>query len=432
MNWRYFRYWLLSLLFKALRSLLFKTDEVVDSLFSYSFFYGSKEERKEAESKSKSLHRVKIILRWKHRLMEARPERFIWSHQRYMDNEEFTNIADNTTLFGITKDWAIFAVTQHTAHDMWNINNNPFMVNAQWAHAEELILMPINEFNVIGDQMGDPKSQLAFLYSIGRTGSTIIGQILNKAPNVQVFAEPWSLMQIHSLHQRGVITQGQKVTLLQSAIRIICSKFHDVPLCVLKLSAFDCGSMEDFAKLFPKAINMFSCRTPSPCIKSFWAVLLAFNKTMHSQRKFCYFNYIPFPKSPSEKIKQHMKFMEFTNEAWKFWGEQGALLYVLSVWHYKQNKSTISHVIHFEELIDNPQQAMGEIFDILDIPREYLGQCLTAMNRNSQEGQFKRASKMDITMPPELIRMINKIFDIYDFNLKYNATLDEVKQFLDK
>ena len=127
-----------------------------------------------------------------------------------MRGEEVIN-DDNASMFGMTRDWVLFGVTQKTTQEMFDMNTYPFVTTALWNHSKELIIMPIEEFHRLGDHLGDPKSRMSFLYSNRRTGSTLLGQILDKAPNVQVLAEPWAPLQILSMHQKGIVNKEEKL-----------------------------------------------------------------------------------------------------------------------------------------------------------------------------------------------------------------------------
>ena len=103
----------------------------------------------------------------------------------------------------------------------------------------------------------------------------------------------------------------------------------------MKLTGFECGLMPDYNELFPSAINLFSTRTPIPCITSIFHILLASGqKKKISAKKFSFLNYLPFPEAGSAEIDEHRTFMKETNEAWKYSGEDGVMMYVLALWYY--------------------------------------------------------------------------------------------------
>ena len=98
-----------------------------------------------------------------------------------------------------------------------------------------------------------------------------------------------------------------------------------------------------------------------------------------------------------------------------------------------QNKAGISVTICYEDLAENPQSALLPVFEVLGIAANEMANCLTAMNRDSQEGVFGRATKLrGSSFPPHLAGITQKLFNIYRLNLNYDASLDEFKRFLDQ
>ena len=129
------------------------------------------------------------------------------------------------SLFGICKDYATFCITDANI-DVWDANSHPFAIFAQWDHVKELIFLPIQDFHELCAKIDTRNCQLSFLFAMGRSGSTLLGQILHKAPELQILAEPWATVHIHRMYQAGVLSQGQKRKYLRNAVKILCFKYR--------------------------------------------------------------------------------------------------------------------------------------------------------------------------------------------------------------
>ena len=145
---------------------------------------------------------------------------------------------------------------------------------------------------------------------------------------------------------------------------------------------------------------------------------------------------LPYPEKTSKAIQEHKRFMMTTKEAWKYPGEDAATAYALKLWHYKRNRDKVDLIIFYEELIENPGKIVLEMLRVLDISDDRLELCLSAMEKNSQEGVYMRVSQREVKGNDEAMEkfkgIIRKVFDIYDIDLKVNASLDELKHFMNK
>lgn len=67
---------------------------------------------------------------------------------------------------------------------------HPFFYAAQRKHAAELVLASFDEVHALADDLAAVTMRFAFLYSAGRSGSTVAGKIAASLPSVQTLSEP--------------------------------------------------------------------------------------------------------------------------------------------------------------------------------------------------------------------------------------------------
>ena len=179
----------------------------------------------------------------------------------------------NVVLFGISEELAVFSVIEDGSIDLWDMQKHPFSCIGQGQLATGLILLPIEEVSTLANYVGDPKRPFGFIFTTGRSGSTLISQILAKVPGINVASQPWSLFQTVVLDHSGKLpSKVQKASLLQSLVRLIVFDLErrnpGGEFNMIKLASFECALMKDIELKFPNAKNIFSCRSPEPCIKS--------------------------------------------------------------------------------------------------------------------------------------------------------------------
>ena len=111
-------------------------------------------------------------------------------------------------------------------------------------------------------------------------------------------------------------------------------------------------------------------------------------------------------------------------------GEDSAAMYALSIWHYLRNKDKIQLVLFYEDLVKNPQKTILDIFRLFNISKEYLESCLRILDVDSQDGIFLRASQSNENVNSNFKHVIEKVFGLYGIDLRAEASLDELKEYL--
>lgn len=109
------------------------------------------------------------------------------------------------------KQQAIFVETPPSVE----LHDFPFLYQVQFQHARRVIAIAYDELLVRED--APPAPGIAFLYSVGRCGSTLIGRALNHLPDVVTLAEPDALLYC------AEPTPGRDAAeLLRTCTRLLC------------------------------------------------------------------------------------------------------------------------------------------------------------------------------------------------------------------
>ncbi len=67
---------------------------------------------------------------------------------------------------------------------------HPFFYAAQRRHAEECICADFAEVHALAEELGPSSTRFVFLYSAGRSGSTVAGRLAHELPGVDALSEP--------------------------------------------------------------------------------------------------------------------------------------------------------------------------------------------------------------------------------------------------
>jgi hypothetical protein len=70
------------------------------------------------------------------------------------------------------------------------VDNAPFYYQAQYNHAVGLVSMPLAHFQAAAPSIPNKTTQVVFVHSVGRCGSTLVSKILQGIPSVHSLSEP--------------------------------------------------------------------------------------------------------------------------------------------------------------------------------------------------------------------------------------------------
>jgi len=111
----------------------------------------------------------------------------------------------------------------------------------------------------------------AVMGTTGRSGSTLLSQILNAVPETRVFAENQATNQAHYFYEEGEIGLSQLRMLQRSAFRLLfkVEPNADVGRIFLKLSNFNMSDIPLLREWFPDIRLLFNTRQPIACVRSY-------------------------------------------------------------------------------------------------------------------------------------------------------------------
>ena len=164
---------------RSINLILFICDFLLDRIFGSSFMHGSKTERIEAYNcYEKSAHVLKIVARGTINLACHHDEsNFIYLHDSFT-HPKYILENKNVYLKTITKEKAIFFVSDKSVN-AYDAKYGPFSFGNIFINAKYLIVLPIDSFNRLAEEAGDPitkhGTKITIIHMTARCGSTLLG-----------------------------------------------------------------------------------------------------------------------------------------------------------------------------------------------------------------------------------------------------------------
>jgi hypothetical protein len=127
---------------------------------------------------------------------------FIFVHDEYVD-PEYVIRNDHVTLCFLDRgrDAAVFAEIG-PEKVLWRSETENFLTLAMFRYAKRLIVMPMAELHRLSAQLPDPKKPLIIMGNTGRSGSTLLTQILECTNHAVAISEPYPLNDLASLYSK--------------------------------------------------------------------------------------------------------------------------------------------------------------------------------------------------------------------------------------
>jgi len=185
---------------------------------------------------------------------------YILSHNRF-ESPQYIFDNDHVSLVTINEDNAIFGVAKQKDMHLWKFEYCCFMRAAQVLHCNQLILVPLNHFHRMAEELGDPKAELIFLANTGRCGSTLLSQMMQTTGKCISISEPDSLNFLALCYKsKGDSQQLRKLT--QDIIRWTCRPYKNItPLAYfLKIMPTYCYVLPILRKVYPCSKYLFMYR----------------------------------------------------------------------------------------------------------------------------------------------------------------------------
>ena len=350
---------------------------------------------------------------------------FILCHNRFTSLEII--LQDSVSLYAVDGEKATFVQTEENVI-VWKSQYGAFYTEAQYEHAQRVIVVYRESYNVILsllNSMEKRQKKLIFIHYVPRSGGTLLLQMFECTNRCVTFCEP----SIVDFFNANLLSKKSEESdwLVRCAIRMMCKPMQGMPIVdayVFKIRPYDEQSAFHLTRIFrDDAIvrHLFIYRS----------VLL----TARSHYKLGYGSPFVYMKQKLSEVSPSLCYVlswYLTSYKQCFLGKwqhiKHPLMFGIRFWlssvsqfvALRKKNFDIAGIL-YDDLIADKWSALAEIFHYSSLPVSYVTDAISAFDTDSQENsRWSRAALKHIEAPkftPKLIAECNNICKILSIPL---------------
>jgi len=266
-----------------------------------------------------------------------------------------------------------------------NISAGPFMYMAQYDHAQRVAAVPYDVLHRVAAGI-ESRTPLAFIYSTGRSGSTLMSKALGELEATTSLSEPDVFTQAVRMRFTGV-HEDEIHDLINSAVKILFNPVFtgNSALHVVKFRSFCIQIADLMSAAFPQAGNLFLYRDLASSVRSYAQAFGALDRPPNVQRE-ALAEQVAFAPLLAREFAQRKNLD----------GIEGPCLLWLSAMHaYTDHRRHGVPIlaVRYEALLANPALELERILGYLGLAGDRAPIALRAFQRDSQaESPLSRES----------------------------------------
>ena len=157
-----------------------------------------------------------------------------------------------------------------------DLRATPFVYQTQYERAHRLIAVPYDTFRALAHTL-PPLERLIMIYSLGRSGSTLLSHLLNSVSGVVSLSEPDVATQVVALRRMPAYARDEAAlrALLEGAVRFLFKPATVGARSVgaLKLRAQGLQALDLYQATFPGVTNLYLYRDALSFVASFTRIV---------------------------------------------------------------------------------------------------------------------------------------------------------------
>jgi hypothetical protein len=263
-----------------------------------------------------------------------------------------------------------------------DLTQAPFYYQAQYENAERFIGIPYETLHELASQISTESDRVIFIYSVGRSGSTLLGAALNAIEGTINYSEPDVFTQLVVLRQLQGADESEVSALVQSCTKLLCKATEQTqdPACwVIKFRSFVIELGDLFYCYFPQAKNIFLYRHAEGYMTS---VMRAFVGNADSPEfRAGIQGWLSTLVPP---IAKHMReggpLLNFSSISAVLW------LRTMERYMQLQEQGMPGLAIRYEDLKSTPQETIHKIIDYCGLSPEDIEAIYRVFEKDSQAG----------------------------------------------
>jgi hypothetical protein len=258
----------------------------------------------------------------------------------------------------------------------------PFFYQAQYENTVRLIGVPYETLHDLASRISLDDQQLILVYSVGRTGSTLLGSALNAVEGIVGLSEPDVFTQLVTYREWDGSNDGDISALVESCMKILCKPTEQIPNprgWVVKFRSFVIELGDLLYKHFPNSRNIFLYRHAEAWLNS---QLRVFGDTegdigFRTWAQGWLSTLVPYI---AKHVQADGSLLIYSSMFTKLW------LNTLERYMKLHHSGMPSLAIRYEDMKAAPQETLRKIFEYCGLPMTSMDAIYQVLERDSQAG----------------------------------------------
>ena len=310
-------------------------------------------------------------------------------------------------------------------------------LQGQKLSTKQLVLMPLKHFHRLAAEVGNPKCKVICIHMTARCGSTLLSQVFNKVPGVQVYIEPaTSDIQRHYIKNRWSTSETNKI--IQSTVRLLLKPIHNkkVDYMVWKVTPFTNHHIPVIMEHFPNFKWIFNTRTLRPAMNSILKTA-NFQPFVYTYTGLFIHSFWWDHCSVSRDSPVWRKIIEDYREAGLYFNRKYTPTEMLGVGgvsffaNYLRDKKKYDICVFYEDLVEDPRAEIGRLFRAVGVDLKHLDLSLTALKTDSQHGVLCARGADKALVTEAEFETIDRVFQEVGIPFNSKMNLADMKQVFD-
>lgn len=268
----------------------------------------------------------------------------------------------------------------------------PFLYQTQFAFATHLMSVPFETLSALAVSNDPRDTDLIFVHSVGRCGSTLVSNAFGAVPGVCSLSEPDVFTQLVDWRGTGALDERELANLAETSVRILCKPKQAERTCrrwAIKFRS-QCLEIGDvILSAFPAARHVYLTREPLSWLASacgaFVDPALADGEDYKRAVEDMFARMLPLFR----KLRSPGRPMP----VWQSW----LLNWIANTERYRElvDRGFSFLRVDFAEITQAPEATMRKIFTYCDLPLDEWAGVRAQLAKDSQENSVVARSKVD-------------------------------------
>ena len=263
-----------------------------------------------------------------------------------------------------------------------DLSQAPFLYQAQYENTVRLIGVPYETLHDLARRVSLDDQKLILVYSVGRTGSTLLGSALNAVEGIVGLSEPDVLTQLVTYREWDGSNDAEISALVESCMKILCKPTEQTPDprgWVIKFRSFSIELGDLLYKHFPNTRNIFLYRNAEPWLNS---MLRAFGDAGEDVgfRTWAQGWLSTLVPPITKHVQAGGPLLTLSSMCSMLW------LNVLERYSTLQNSGMPGLAIRYEDMKTAPHETLQKIFEYCGLPTSNMEAVYQVLEKDSQAG----------------------------------------------